>query len=347
MAGRRPRLALTVGDMAGVGPELVLATWRRLSATADLVAYAEPAWLEHARASLGAAWGDVLPGAIRVIEAPDAATGDPNVVDVRAVGPHPTEALGDYPWGRAVPGFGAIQHAALCAAIDDALAGAVDAIVTAPWHKKRLADAGLQATGHTEVLARRCGVDDVVMVLAGDTLRVALATTHVALRDVPDVLTPGRLAFTVRTFACALRRGWGIEAPRVAVCGLNPHAGEDGVMGDEEQRWIGATLDALRADGFDIEGPLPADTLFAAVARGRRRADGIVAMYHDQGLAPLKLWHFGEAANITVGLPITRTSVDHGTAYDIAGTGAVDVSSFVYAAESALRLSSRRKSGVT
>ena len=172
-----------------------------------------------------------------------------------------------------------------------------------------LADAGLPPT-YTEVLRERSGVEDVVMVLAGDVLRVALATVHVPLKDVVSSLSAERLARTLRIFEAALRDDWGIREPHVAVCGLNPHAGEGGVMGDEEQTLISPLVSRVLADGVKVSGPWPADTLFPRVVHGHYRADGIVAMYHDQGLAPLKAIHFGEAANVTAGLPYIRASVD-------------------------------------
>ena len=351
-----PVVGITVGDLAGVGPELVLATWRELPTGARYVVYGDASWLSAAANSLNSELR------IASVESPDGATEPGDTVPVISAAPMP-DSPGEYPWGVGPLGgdadeenrealemsgaIGRLQHDALVCSIRDALDEKIAAIVTAPWNKARLADAGLEPTGHTEVLARECNADRVVMVLAGDVLRVALATVHVPLREVVNVLTPHRLRRTVDTLDQGLRELFGIEEPTIAVCGLNPHAGEGGVMGTEERDWIEKLIDSMKLEGFDVTGPHPADTLFAQVAHGRVRADGIVALYHDQGLGPLKTFHFGEAANCTFGLPIIRTSVDHGTAYDIAGTGRVDTSSFRYAVGAAIaQVAARNRSSV-
>jgi 4-hydroxythreonine-4-phosphate dehydrogenase len=245
-----------------------------------------------------------------------------------------------YPWGRAVPAFGRLQYDALLRAVTDARAGRIAAISTAPWHKKRLADAGLPPTGHTEVLAEACEAPRVLMLLAGDRLRVALATVHLPLSEVPAALSRDGIVADLRLLdAWLLRhRQFAGARPHIAVCGLNPHAGEEGIMGTEEGTLIAPAIADATALGLRVSGPWPADTVFPQVAHGYLDADAVLAMYHDQGLGPLKTWHFGESANITVGLPIVRTSVDHGTAYDIAGTGTARVDSFLYATRLAARL---------
>ena len=336
----RPLVGVTVGDAAGVGPELALG----LAERPDVVVYGRTDVLRAAAADL-ARRGLAAPSPSSIVrvatpgEARSVGAGLLPVIDVATVS---AEVLAPYPWGQAVAAFGALQHAALVAAIDDAQAGHIDAICTAPWHKHRLADAGLPPTGHTEVLESQTGADRAVMVLAGDVLRVALATSHLPLRDVADALTVDSIVDTAATFADGLQQLWGIDAPRIALCGVNPHAGEGGVLGHEDTTIVAPAVERLRALGVDASGPWPADTLFPRVVAGRMACDGVVAMYHDQGLGPLKTAHFGEAANITLGLPIVRTSVDHGTAYDIAGTGTVDRSSFDYALGLARTFAARR-----
>ena len=341
-------IGLTLGDAAGIGPELVLRAWPLLRRDGPLVVYGSVAVLEAAARALEAVGAGPLAERIVRVDAPSEAAevGDAlAVIDVGVAAADEAVSEGAYPWGLSVPAFGQLQYAALTRAIDDALAGTLKGMVTAPWNKARLADAGLPPTGHTEVLRERSGVEDVVMVLAGDVLRVALATVHVPLKDVVSSLSAERLERTLRIFEAALRDDWGIREPHVAVCGLNPHAGEGGVMGDEEQTLISPLVSRVLADGVKVSGPWPADTLFPRVVHGHYRADGIVAMYHDQGLAPLKAIHFGEAANVTAGLPYIRTSVDHGTAYDIAGRGAASLTSFVYATTLARRMVKRRAQG--
>ena len=216
------------------------------------------------------------------------------------------------------------------------LDGAVTAIVTAPVHKGIINDAGIAFSGHTEFLAQVCGVERVVMLLAADTLRVALATTHLPLRDVPDAITRETLETTFSILAADLKRRFSLERPRIAVLGLNPHAGENGHLGREELEVIGPLCDRLRNEGHRVSGPLPADTAF--LPRYLRNFDAVLAMYHDQGLPVLKHAGFGHAVNVTLGLPIVRTSVDHGTALDLAGTGVADSGSMLaaYAMASAL-----------
>ena len=220
------------------------------------------------------------------------------------------------------------------------LSGEFDGVVTGPVHKASINAGGIAYTGTTELLADQAGVE-VVMMLANPQLRVALATTHLALRDVPDAITRESLARVLRILHAALRRDFGIDSPRIAVLGLNPHAGEDGVLGSEEIEVIRPVLDALRAEGFTLEGPLPADTAFLPhVLRG---VDAVLAMYHDQGLPVLKYSGFEQAVNLTLGLPYPRVAVDHGTALDIAGTGAADPSSLFAAIAQCTRLAAARR----
>lgn len=225
-------------------------------------------------------------------------------------------------------------------ACDRALSGEGLAMVTAPINKEAIHAAGCDFPGHTELLADRCGVAKVVMMLGGDRLKVCLVTTHLALSLVPERLTQENILETVRITDAAFRRHFVHTAPRIAVLALNPHAGENGLFGDEEQRLIRPAIEAARAEGIDASGPHSADTLFHFAVQGAY--DAVVCMYHDQGLIPLKLLHFDDGVNVTLGLPIIRTSVDHGTAYDIAGTGRASCSSLVAAVRMAAAMAGRR-----
>lgn len=231
------------------------------------------------------------------------------------------------------------------ATLENAVAGCrsgrYDAVVTAPVHKGVINDAGIPFTGHTEFLAERAGVPRVVMMLVGDRLRVALATTHLPLSQVPAAITRESLASTLRILHADLVRRFGIASPRILVAGLNPHAGEGGHLGREEIEVLGPVLDALRAEGLRLEGPLPADTLFHPARLAD--ADCVLAMYHDQGLPVLKYASFGRGVNVTLGLPFIRTSVDHGTALERAGTGEVDPGSLIAAIELAIELVQRER----
>ncbi len=337
-------LAITLGDAAGVGPELTLTAGRALAEEGPVVAYGRVDVLSAALQTLVDLYpaGERFERVVAVSAPADVLMLPSHVLGVMECGDGDSLALDPYPWGAAVPAFGALQYAALTAAIDDAKAGLVSGILTAPWHKARLRDAGLPPTGHTEVLQERSGAESVVMLLAGPVLRVALATVHIPLREVADALTFDGLVHTGRIVALGLQSQYGISTPRIAFCGLNPHAGEDGVLGSEEQEIITPAIEALRAEGIDATGPYPADTLFPRVVAGMQHADAVVAMYHDQGLGPLKTFHFSQAANVTLGLPFIRTSVDHGTAYDIAGHGAVRADSFLYAGRLAREMVERR-----
>jgi 4-hydroxythreonine-4-phosphate dehydrogenase len=229
------------------------------------------------------------------------------------------------------------------ALLDQALAGcqsgAYAAMVTAPVHKGIINDAGIPFTGHTEYLAEKTGTPRVVMMLAGAGLRVALATTHLPLKDVPAALTPAELATTLRILHADLHTKFGFAQPRILVAGLNPHAGEGGHMGREEIEVITPVLEQLRAEGMDLVGPLPADTLFTKNVLAGSHAQ--LAMYHDQGLAVLKFAAFDEGINVTLGLPIIRTSVDHGTALDLAGTGQASPTSLYAAVDAAIDMARR------
>ncbi|MBR9797639.1 MAG: 4-hydroxythreonine-4-phosphate dehydrogenase PdxA [Gammaproteobacteria bacterium] len=321
-------IALTAGEPAGIGPELLVMLAGQAEAfPAQLVAVADPALLVS-RARLlrlplvvhELAPGDPLPparnGELAVWPVPLAVPSEPGVIDARN---------GDH------------VLAMLDVAIAACQAGHASAMVTAPLSKAAVIEAGHAGfTGHTEYLRDVCGVEEVVMMLACPGLRVALATTHLPLREVADAITPEGLTRVMKILAKDLTRYFGCAAPRIAVCGLNPHAGEGGHLGHEEIEVISPTLDALRATGMQLDGPLPADTLFTP--RHLEGVDAVLAMYHDQGLPVLKYAGFGEAANITLGLPIVRTSVDHGTALDLAGSGRADVGSLLQAVRVAIEM---------
>lgn len=323
-------IAITMGDAAGVGPEILLRAYDLLSPAFSPVVYGNASILAWAQEDLLARGILTRRRDIRRITSPDHSIKSAIcVLDCTTDGtPAPSSS---YPWGQAVAAFGRLQYEALQRAIRDGLDRRVDALVTLPWHKSRLRDAGLPPTGHTEVLQQGTDSPHAIMVLCGDVLRVALQTIHIPLKDVPGQIDGDAIVRTAKIFAAGLERDWNLEKPRIAICGLNPHAGEDGVLGTEDRDIIAPAIMALQQQGVDAQGPFPADTIFPLVAHGQLEFDGILAMYHDQGLGPLKTWHFGQSANVTVGMPIIRTSVDHGTAYDIAGQGTARVDSFLYA----------------
>ena len=223
-------------------------------------------------------------------------------------------------------------------AVEGCLQGDFAGMVTGPVQKSIINEAGISFSGHTEFLAKRSGTGRVVMMLASDSLRVALVTTHLALRDVPDAITRETVKSSLEILHAELQRKFAIAQPRILVCGLNPHAGEMGHLGKEEQTILEPVLEDCRRQGMKIQGPLPADTLFTAAYLDQ--ADAVLAMYHDQGLAPLKALSFGAAVNITLGLPFIRTSVDHGTALPLAGSGKAKAGSFRAAIELAAKLCS-------
>lgn len=317
------RILLTPGEPAGIGPDLCLALAGRNHAV-ELVAVADPELLGARARQLG----------LRIKLKPWSAGG---VTEPSRAG----ELAVLETWLRAPVRAGHLDPAnapyvldTLDAAVAACLAGGADALVTGPVHKGVINDAGIPFSGHTEFLAQRCNVDQVVMMLTAPSLRVALATTHLPLSQVSAAITPEGLERVLRILDHDLRLRFGIARPRIVVCGLNPHAGESGHLGREEIEVIGPVLEKLRAAGLSLLGPLPADTVF--VPRYLQEADAVLAMYHDQGLPVLKHAGFGQAVNITLGLPIVRTSVDHGTALQLAGSGGADPGS-LYAALDAAR----------
>ncbi|MFY8136215.1 MAG: 4-hydroxythreonine-4-phosphate dehydrogenase PdxA [Aquimonas sp.] len=322
------RLLLIPGEPAGIGPEIAL----KLALEArdsELLALADPDQLRGLASRLGLAVeihesrGDEIErrrGHLSVLPQRLAAPATPGAVDTT----HVAQVL-----------------ACIDRGVDLCLSGQFEGLVTGPVHKAVINAAGIAFSGMTERLAERAGVDDVVMMLASPSLRVALVTTHLPLRAVPDAITAARIARVARALHTALRRDFGIAAPRIAVLGLNPHAGEDGHLGREEIEIIHPCLDALRAEGLELVGPLPADTAFLPqVLVG---IDAVLAMYHDQGLPVLKYSGFEQAVNISLGLPFVRVAVDHGTALPLAGTGQADPSSLIAAHRLACSLALHRR----
>jgi 4-hydroxythreonine-4-phosphate dehydrogenase len=325
---RTPRLILTSGEPAGIGPDLCLALAERdfpcdLVVAADLAALEERARLLRSRVQLraveaGDGAASHAAGALRVLHVPAAAAIEPGVLNAANA--------------RYVLRM-------LDAAVDGCTSGHFDAMVTAPVQKSVINDAGVRFRGHTEYLAERTGGYPVMMLAAGP-LRVALATTHLPLAAVPSAITRELIEIVVRTLERDLRTRFGLPSPRILVCGLNPHAGESGHLGREELEVIAPAIAALRASGLQVNGPAPADTAFTP--HMLEQADALLAMFHDQGLPVIKYAGFGEAVNVTLGLPIVRTSVDHGTALALAGSGKADAGSLAAAVELAIELSRKR-----
>jgi 4-hydroxythreonine-4-phosphate dehydrogenase len=327
-----PRIALTSGEPAGIGPELCLALAAQ-ELPCELVCLGDRALLEERARALA------LPVRLRpyarLASAPRAAihaTGELAVADLPLAAPSVP--------GRPDPANARYVLALLDRAIEGALAGEFDALVTAPVHKGVINDAGIAFTGHTEYLQERTHSARAVMMLIAGTLRVALATTHVPLRAVSESISGDLLFEVAEILAVELPGRFGVAEPRIAVCGLNPHAGEGGHLGDEEVRIIGPAVARMRAAGIRASGPLPADTVF--VPQVLQSFDAVLAMYHDQGLPVVKHAGFERAVNVTLGLPLIRTSPDHGTAFDLAGTGRADASSLTAAVQLASALAAQR-----
>jgi 4-hydroxythreonine-4-phosphate dehydrogenase len=319
----RPRLALVPGEPAGVGPELCVRAAQR-EWDADLVVFGDGGSLRRAAAALDlplvltSADASPAPGALALVEIPNRVVTN---------------------FGMPAPDNAGSVIAALHAAAGACLRGEFDGLVTGPVHKATINAGGIGYTGTTELLAAQAGCD-VVMMLANDIARVALATTHLPLRMVADAITPVTLERTLRILHAALQSDFGIATPVIAVLGLNPHAGEAGHLGGEEITVIEPVIAALRAEGMQLVGPLPADTAFLPVKL--RGFDAVLAMYHDQGLPVLKYSGFERAVNLTLGLPYPRVAVDHGTALDIAGSGRADPSSLFAAIHACARFACAR-----
>jgi 4-hydroxythreonine-4-phosphate dehydrogenase len=320
-------VAVSCGEPAGIGPEIAAAAWRSLRDSLPFVWIGDP---RHLPAGTPVALLDTPAGALSA--------------SARAMPVLPLDFAAPTRPGHLDPANAAGVIAAIERGVALVQAGEVSALCTAPIHKKALIDgADFAYPGHTEFLGALAGVERVVMMLASDDLRVVPTTVHIPLADVPGALTGELLDATIRIAATGLARWFGLSAPRIAVAGLNPHAGEGGKLGREEIEVIAPVLDRLRAEGLDIAGPLSADTMFHAAARARY--DVAVCMYHDQALIPIKTLAFDEGVNVTLGLPFIRTSPDHGTALDIAGTGKARPDSIIAALKLAQRMAERAISG--
>jgi 4-hydroxythreonine-4-phosphate dehydrogenase len=324
------RIAITPGEPAGIGPDLVIQLAQQPH-QAELVAVADPKLLQQRAEQLGLALTlenftaqqprqAHQPGRLKILP-----------VTLR----QPVQS------GLLDSANSAYVLKTLTQATQGCLEHHFDALVTAPVHKGIINEVGIKFSGHTEFLAELTHTKQVVMMLVTEGLRVALATTHLPLREVSDAITPQLLEDVIRILHGDLQEKFGIARPRLYVCGLNPHAGEGGHLGYEEEETIAPVLEKLRGEGFKLIGPLPADTLF--IPKYLDHADAVLAMYHDQGLPVLKYKGFGHAVNITLGLPIIRTSVDHGTALELAGTGKADSSSLQQAITCAISMVEQRK----
>ncbi|MXQ07542.1 4-hydroxythreonine-4-phosphate dehydrogenase PdxA [Alphaproteobacteria bacterium GH1-50] len=319
-----PPVALSCGDPAGIGPEIAVGAWKALRDSLPFFWIGDPAHLPE--------------------DAPMALIDSPSEAMAAAAEGLPVLP---HPFPRAnTPGTPSPENApgvvdVLTRAVELVRAGEASALTTAPIAKKVLVDwGGFTHPGHTEFLADLAGVEHVVMMLASEELRVVPATIHIPLADVPSALTEDGLEATIRITHAALRRDFGLLSPRIAIAGLNPHAGEGGLLGAEEGAMIAPLLDRLRAEGLDLIGPLPGDTMFHAAARAHY--DAAIAMYHDQALIPIKTLAFDRGVNVTLGLPFVRTSPDHGTAFDIAGRGLANPTSLIEALKLAHQMAAMR-----
>ncbi len=333
MTQTRPIVGITMGDAAGIGPEICV----KALADPEMYAISRPLVIGDVKI-LERAEGIVRTGqAVRRVASVADARFEPGTIDCLDLDLLPA----DLPFGQVSAQAGDAAYQFLERAIRLAQAGEIDAIVTAPLNKEALHKGGHPYPGHTEILADLTGTQDFAMMLTARTLRVLHVTTHVGLIDAIEQITPDRVYRVIRLADDTLRRSLD-HPPRIGVCGINPHAGEGGLFGrGEEETKIAPAIERARAEGLDVQGPLPADTLFFRAARGD--FDAVIAMYHDQGHGPVKVLGLEAGVNVTVGLPIIRTSVDHGTAFDIAGKGVADAASLEEAIRQAVALAPRRE----
>ena len=328
-----PLIAITMGDPAGIGPEIIAKALLKTDVyeVCRPLVLGDVGCLEMASRSVGSLSFQLISSASEV-------AGGQGVIEVMPVSELREDSC--LPGQPTLAGGKAMVEYIL-KAVELAASGQVSAMVNGPISKALMHQAGYEFEGHTELLAHLTGTKDYVMMLAGERLRVSLATIHCALAEVPRKLNKDLIVKTIGITYQALERDFGIDKPRVAVAALNPHAGESGLFGREETEIIQPAVEESKNKGLSVEGPFPADTLFYHAVNGG--FDAVVAMYHDQGLIPLKLLHFSDAVNLTLGLPIVRTSVDHGTAYDIAGKGLADPSSLIAAIKMAAQIASARQ----
>jgi 4-hydroxythreonine-4-phosphate dehydrogenase len=329
-----PLIAITMGDPAGIGPEIIIKAFgeQKIFERCRPLVLGDEAMLSYTSHWMKA------PVIIRKITGPEQGEYKPGIVNLI---PLTDLAPDEIDMGKPQRKGGEAAYRYIESGVKMAQAGTVDALVTAPLSKEALNAAGHPFPGHTELLGAMTGVEDQVMMLAGPRLRVALVTTHLPLREVPSALTTERIKRTIVTTFQWLQGYMGVKAPKLAVAALNPHAGEGGLFGSEEEEIITPAIEECHREGITADGPLPPDSLFFHAASGKY--DAVVSMYHDQGLIPLKLLHFSDGVNITLGLPIIRTSVDHGTAYDIAGQGVADPTSLINAILMASKMAAAKK----
>ena len=301
----RHTIALTPGDPSGIGIDLACQLIDQPPGDSRIVLICDAGLIAERAKLLG------ISGAVVHYQSDHSEHDQIVILDVQCS--HPAAP------GKPTPAHASYVLNSLDVAIEGCKRGEFDALVTGPVNKEMIAKSGIEFTGHTEYLAAKTGAVTAVMLLVSDLMRVSLVTVHASLAEVPDLVTVDRIKNVVKVLNNDLRTKFRIQSPKIAVCGLNPHAGEGGLLGSEEQRIISPAIEKLRAEGIDVRGPLPADTAFTS--DNLAKCDVVLAMYHDQGLSVIKHSGFGAIANVTLGLPIVRTSVDHGTAYDLAGTG--------------------------
>ena len=329
----KPLLGITMGDPAGIGPEVIAKALTRTAlrrVCAPLVIGSSAVMQETVKRLK-------LKVMVRLVEGHEPLPRRPSEILVLDPLERP---LGPYQSGVAAPETGAAAVAFIKKAVHLAQAGCIDGIVTGPINKEAINMAGCHYPGHTELLADLTQAQESGMMILGGPLKIMFVTTHVAIKDLPALLTQAKIEKGIRLAHMAMTTLFGVKKPRIGVAALNPHAGEQGLFGDEEGRVIVPAARAAQANGILASDPMPADTLFGKAARGEY--DAIVALYHDQGLIPLKMVAFGSCVNLTVGLPIIRTSVDHGTAFDIVGKGIADPGSLIEAVKLAARLAQQR-----
>ncbi|MBN1848210.1 MAG: 4-hydroxythreonine-4-phosphate dehydrogenase PdxA [Deltaproteobacteria bacterium] len=328
----RPFIGITMGDPSGIGPEIII----KALSDPGLYDLCKPLVIGDPGAFTDPLINPTMLPINAITKSTDA-EGSSRSIDLIAVSRLQEAAFRP---GHPSPETGRSMVKSIITAVRMAMDKEIAAMVTGPIRKDLMHQAGYHYEGHTQFIAHLTDTDDYVMLLAGDRLRVALVTIHCALKDVSGLLSRENVLKTIRITAGSLRQDFRIGVPRLAVSALNPHASEAGLFGDEEEMIITPAIEEAKKQGLNVEGPFPADTLFYKAASGQ--FDAVVAMYHDQGLIPLKLLHFSDAVNTTLGLPIIRTSVDHGTAYDIAGRGIADPSSLKAAIRMAVRMAKNR-----
>ena len=326
---KKPIIGITMGDPTGIGPEIIVKALEQKSIweVCTPLVFGDPGIMENALDFLSS---KVTLCPVETVEEIDQEKRQINLLSLSNI------AMDEFSYGKPDRRTGAAMVFYIKEAINLALRKKIDAVVTCPINKAVMSLVGYSYPGHTELLAEATKADEYAMMLAGEKLRVVLVTIHHSLREVPDILTAGKIISTIRITNTALKKYFGLQEPKLAVAALNPHAGEGGIFGNEEEKIITPAICKAREDGINASGPFASDTLFFYASRGK--FDAVICMYHDQGLIPLKLLHFEDAVNITLGIPIIRTSVDHGTAYDIAGTGTANPQSLIRAIETATQM---------